>query len=132
MALSSSSINGVGALTARATLFVGALTARATLFNQCVGTLAARGQSSKIVTIRALYRDPMPLTVTGRHLGTVHHYQATLKVSGMQSVINPFWEKSTQKVGGIHRISYLRPSLWSTDRFPGLERQRGSSPYLLI
>ena len=43
---------------------VGARTACAPLFNQCVG---ARGHSPraanhpKIVTIRALYHDPMPL-----------------------------------------------------------------------
>ena len=49
-----SSINGVGAHTARAPFF-----------NQCVGvrgrTLRAANHP-KIVTIRALYRDPMPLS----------------------------------------------------------------------
>ena len=44
---------------------VGALTARTTLFNQCMGALASAATHPKIVTIRALYRDPMPLIHTG-------------------------------------------------------------------
>ena len=41
---------------------VGAHTARAPLFNHCVGARGRAANHPKIATIRALYRDPMPLT----------------------------------------------------------------------
>ena len=89
------SINGVGALTVRATLFNQAWAhSRRALLNAWAHSPRAANHP-KIVTIRALYRDPMPLMMktdnNNRHSQSmirVIHYETMGAVNLHQRVIN--------------------------------------------